>query len=118
MNTHNTQHITPQSIQSYKQNQFPRNTLHWMLQNAPSLLLCEDLLSIYKLNYWSGKYILQEMQQGMIWNRGKWYHVAFDPKVTRGHIMRQSKLEQYSMSWREAIPIYNLPPYVYISTAF
>jgi len=109
---------TPQSIASYKQNQFPRHTLHWMLQHSASLSLCEDLLSTYKMNYWSGRYILQEMKEGMIYNRGKFYHVTFDPRVTRGHIMAQSPLEQYKMSWREAIPLYNLPPYVYISLAF
>jgi hypothetical protein len=108
----------PQSIQTYKQTHFPRTTLHWMLQNSASLDLCIDLLQTYKLNYWSGKYIIQEMKEGMIWNKGKFYHVAFHKHVTRGRILIADNLQQYRMSWREALPEYDLPPYVYISAAF
>jgi len=104
-----------QSIKAYQIGGVPPSTLAYCMENASHLDQYQDLMEEYYLVYWSGKYILQGMSEGLIKSKNKLYHVSFAPNLSRGAIMRNDSLQQYKMSFRRALPCYNLPAFVYIS---
>jgi hypothetical protein len=75
----------------------------------------QENLESYFLLFWSGKYVLKEMQEGVIWKNNTRYHVCFAPNLSRGKIMRNSPLQQYKLSFRKAKKHLKLPSFVFIS---
>ena len=95
------------------------NTLHQLLSNIHDLSLYRDCLETYYLNYWSAKYILKDSDGGMIYKDNNMYHIVYLKPVTRGKILASvqagNSLQQYKLSFRKALPEFNLPAYVLIS---
>ena len=71
-------------------------------------------LESYFLMYWSGKYIISEMKDGVITKDGVRYHVSFAHNCTRGKILA-NKSNQYRLSFRRFKKEHNIPNFVVIS---
>lgn len=104
-----------QSVKAYQIGGVPPSILAYCMEHSSHLDQYTDLMECYYLNYWSGKYILKEMVNGTIHKDDTLYHVAFSKSVNRGTLLRNDSLCQYRMSFRKALPYYNLPAFVYIS---
>lgn len=120
MNTLNTSNLA--SIGSYKKYGVTRSVVHWVLQHDRNLNPRHsfyDCLRRCYILYWKGEYILNQMQAGVIRKDDISYHVVFAPHLSRGILMRGGNRNyQFSLSFRQAQPGFELPAYVYISEAF
>lgn len=99
------------SIQVAKTYGVDRSLMSHMLQNqfviAPNY---RDLLSEYQLLYWSVSHTLFQNKAGYISG-----HIVVYHNCTRGSLMLTPTYKQVALSFRAAIPEYNLPAYVLIS---
>lgn len=68
----------------------------------------------YKLLYWSGHHLLDQIIAGTITRNDVAYRVVYRNQLTRGYIL-QNRDEQYSLSFRESYDAWNIEPVVIIS---
>jgi hypothetical protein len=107
---------TLQSVKAYQLGGIPPSILAYCMENSQYMDQYSDLLEEYHLVYWSGKYILKELQEGRLYDRkGNRYHVSFASGLSRGSILRNDSIQQYRLSFRKPLPHYNIPAFVFIS---
>lgn len=121
-----TSPVSPASIQAAKKHSIYPSTVHYMLQNHPYIHSAyKDTLSEYYLLYWEAEYFLKQMQEGegSILRHGNRYHICFHKDLSRGKLIQavkegkegKSKSCQVALSFRRALPEFNLPAYVFVS---
>jgi hypothetical protein len=64
--------------------------------------IVQKYFPLYKLHYWSGSYIIQQIQAGMIERHGVAFIVQYYDGLTRGYILANPD-EQYKLSFRSGL---------------
>jgi len=94
----------------------PKSALTYCLENSLKFpTIYRDLLCDYHILYWRLDYFVSRMAEGMV----NGYHVKFHKSITSlGYLkdaMKNGKGHmQIGLSFRKAIPEYNLPAYVIV----
>ena len=102
------------AIASYRKYGVSPKILVWLMRNAAEITHYRDCLFAYYKLYWEGKYILSKTVDGIIHRNGIPYILSYAKDCSRGYILANPHV-QYSMSFREAMPEFALPSYVYVS---
>jgi hypothetical protein len=102
------------AVQAYRKYGVSPKIVSWLMQHSQEITHYRDCLSKYFRLYWEGKYILTKTVNGIIQRDDTSYIVVYAKDCTRGYILAH-KDQQFSVSFREAMPEYGLPAYCYIS---
>lgn len=89
--------------------------LNFVLSRSETISHFRDCLDTYYLKYWSGKYLIQEIKEGVIKADNRIYHIVFQKPLSRGQILLNHPNQQYKLSFRAAMEDFNLPAFVFIS---
>lgn len=107
------------SIEAYKVHGTGRHMLEEAMREEFNITPAfKSLLSHYQLLYWSPLYFLDTSEHGTITRGGITYNIVYGGGFTRGKILRLSKENtriQLALSFRAALPIFNLPGYVMVA---
>lgn len=91
----------------------PRSVLTYLLQRSKYINLeYQDLLCYYKLLKWRGDYTLAMIHEGLLRRDNIDFIVIFG--TPRGTLLANPE-SQFNLSFRQAIPEYEIPAYVLIS---
>ena len=108
------------AISTFKKHGICRSELSFQLTSKFSISpIFSPVLSKYFIRYWSKDYFLRisslvSLYTGTIPIEGKEYVVIYH-RCTRGEILQMQDSEQLVLSFRAALPEYNLPAYVLVS---
>ena len=108
--------IAPKSITVTQKHGVPPSVLLSFLQTKFSIPLShQHLLRSYFIRYWSKEYLLSTLEAGKgTLTRENIQFIAIYRDCSRGKILSSSE-DQVCLSFRAALPEYNLPAYVLIS---
>jgi hypothetical protein len=104
------------SIVAYRKYGVSPKIISWLMQNSQEITHYRDAMEQYYLLFWEGKYLINKTIDGLIWRGGTSYVVVYAKNCTRGYVIAHPN-EQFSVSFRKAMPEYDLPAYCYISQA-
>lgn len=97
-----------------------KSGIRFYMEHCPKISynITSTYFSKYQLLFWSGEHILLKQQEssGLIEKDGILFKVIWNQKqqLTRGKVLSAEK-KQYSLSFRVALPEYELTPVVFIS---
>jgi hypothetical protein len=108
-----------QSIVAFKTYGISTSSLKDVMYNRehiPSYMI--QSISLYKLLYWSAEYLIEQTEKcgGTIIRYDIPFQIVWN--VPRGTVLAASKnnsMKQYRISFRKAMPEYNIPPICFIS---
>lgn len=106
---------TLNSIESYNKYGVHRSVLQHIasyLKSVPPEF--RDCFSTYYKLYWSRDYLIEQLRDSkyFITKDNKQYYVIW--KTSRGTFLNSSEKSQYCLSFRDAQPEFDIPPYVLI----
>lgn len=104
----------PVSISSYRSYGVRKSSLHSACINQFSInTSLQDCFEAYYLKYWRGEYLLDQIEDGAMVDSGRTYLVIYQNCTP----FQVRKCAQVRLSFRSALPEYEIPAYVIVKLA-